>query len=180
MKGQQYLVENLTHSISDDWRLTFWGNGEKRTEVECLVNTMALVDKISFNDWTSRINDIYASCDIVVIPSDYEGLPNVMLEAILRGKRVSVRPTCVGACELLEEIGIDETWPWRKALEIDVDIWLEAQNKLKEVCDPKKVATEIAAFMGMYPKLIYRFKTISIRIPADLFAEIDKLTLKFI
>jgi len=34
--------------------------------------------------------------------------------------------------------------------------------------------------INLLPKLMYRFKTISIRIPADLFAEIDKLTLKFI
>lgn len=84
----------------------------------------------------------------MVIPSDYEGLPNVMLEAILRGKRVSVRPTCVGACELLAELGIGETWSWRTAMEISADKWIKAQNRLQEMCDPMKVATQIAAFMG--------------------------------
>ena len=84
----------------------------------------------------------------MVVPSDYEGLPNVMLEAILYGKRVSVRPTCTGACELLQEIGIGETWPWRRALEVPADKWANARERLAEICDPKKVGSEILSFMG--------------------------------
>ena len=34
--------------------------------------------------------------------------------------------------------------------------------------------------MPVHPKLMYRFNTISVEIPAALFAEIDKLILKFI
>lgn len=148
MKGQRNLVESLAESASDDWQLTFWGNGEKRPDVRCLVNSMTLTDKIFFNDWTSRINDIYSSCDIVIIPSDYEGLPNVMLEAILHGKRVSVRPTCTGACELISEIGLGETWPWRKALEIPEEDWIVARDRLAKLCDPKTVSAEILKFMA--------------------------------
>lgn len=148
MKGQGLLVNELAGEIKRDWSLTFWGEGEKRTEVERMVLEKGLGDNIKFNSWVGDRLRIYDLCDVVVIPSDYEGLPNVMLEAILYGKRVSVRPTCTGARELLREIGIGETWPWRRVLEIPIDNWAYARNRLSEICDSKKVGSEILSFMG--------------------------------
>lgn len=148
MKGQGNLVEGLGKDAADGWRLTFWGDGERRSDVERLVGEKGFSDRITFHDWERDRAKIYETCDVVVIPSDYEGLPNVMLEAILHGKRVSVRPTCIGACELLREIGLPETWPWRSAMEIDSDAWTRARRELAEVCAPKKVAEEVLSFMS--------------------------------
>ncbi len=147
MKGQGRLVEELSKDRADDWSLTFWGEGAKRAEVEGKVGYKKLADRVKFNDWIGDRASIYDGCDVVVVPSDYEGLPNVMLEAILFGKRVSVRPTCAGACELLREIGIGETWPWRSALAISGTAWRNAREKLVGICDPQRVAREIWDFM---------------------------------
>lgn len=146
-KGQELLVRSLSEDCDCDWHLTFWGEGERRFATEQLVEAMGLADRITFNDWERDKDKIYRDVECLVIPSDYEGLPNVMLEAILRGKRVSVRPTCVGACELLEEIGIGETWPWRKAMEIPRELWMSARDRLAKLCDPETVARGIANFM---------------------------------
>ena len=148
MKGQGLLVLELSQEPSQAWSLAFWGEGEKRAEVERIVNEKGLENKVKFNDWVRDRSLIYDKCDVVVVPSDYEGLPNVMLEALLYGKRVSVRPTCTGACELLQEIGIGETWPWQKALEVSVDKWSAARARLAEICDSKKVGAELLSFMG--------------------------------
>lgn len=148
MKGYGFLVEELAKDMARDWQLTFWGDGEKKLEVEASVRTNGLSSRIHFKPWEHDKAKIYAETDIVVIPSDYEGLPNVMLEAILHGKRVSVRQTCVGACELLDEIGIGDTWPWRKALAVPSDKWTAARERLTEICDPKKVGVEILSLMG--------------------------------
>lgn len=148
-KRQDLLVDMLAEDIADDWQLTLWGDGEKKSEVQDLVVRKGLSGRIVFNNWEHDKEKIYSETDIVVIPSDYEGLPNVMLEAILHGKRVSVRPTCVGACELLDEIGIGDTWPWRKALEIPVEKWNKAKDALIEICNPKKVAADILSFISI-------------------------------
>lgn len=148
MKGQHFLVEQLLSDDSSDWRLIFWGDGERRGEVEKFVAEHGLSERISFCDWTAEVTKAYERCDIVVIPSDYEGLPNVMLEAILHGKRVSVRPTCTGACELMDEIGLGVSWPWRKALEIPEKDWIVARDRLLELCDPKTVSSGILGFMS--------------------------------
>lgn len=148
MKGQEYLIRELYGEKMGDWMLDFWGEGERKASSEHMVAAFNLSDIVHFNGWQHNTAIIYDSCDIVVIPSDYEGLPNVMLEAILYGKRVSVRPTCVGACELLKELGLPETWPWRKVLEIPVESWDKARNMLAEICNPSKVAETIFEFMS--------------------------------
>ena len=148
-KGQELLARMMAEDATDDWLLTFWGEGLRRHATEKLVVELGLADRISFQNWERDKDMIYKNVDCLVIPSDYEGLPNVMLEAILRGKRVSVRPTCVGARELLEEIGVGETWPWRKAIGIPQETWREARTKLARLCDPETVARGIADFMGV-------------------------------
>ena len=148
-KGQGRLVEELSKDKADDWSLTFWGDGERRADVEAMaVDGGFAVGRVRFNDWERDRARIWAECDMAVIPSDYEGLPNVMLEALLNGKRVSVRPTCVGACELLREIGLSGTWPWRSALAMPVSAWMDARAKLVGICDPQRVAREIWNFIA--------------------------------
>lgn len=149
MKGQKLLIEEFAKSenLGRTSFLAFWGEGERRGECEEFARQLGLDDRIKFENWTSDKDRIYSSADCVVIPSDYEGLPNVMLEAILRGKRVSVRPTCVGACEMLTDLGLSETWPISAALSIPVEKWSAAREKLAAICAPEKVAKEIAEFM---------------------------------
>lgn len=150
MKGQKLLIEEFAKSenLFQIDSLTFWGEGDKRNECEELVGRLKLGDRIKFENWTSDKDRIYSSADCVVIPSDYEGLPNVMLEAILRGKRISVRPTCEGACELLSDLGIQETWPISKSMSIAKGAWESARQKLINLCDPAMVAKTIVQFMG--------------------------------
>lgn len=150
MKGQRLLIEEFARSENSGRTsfLTFWGEGERRGECEELARQLDLEGRIKFENWTSDKDRIYSSADCVVIPSDYEGLPNVMLEAILRGKRVSVRPTCVGACELLSDLGIQETWPVSRSLSIAEGAWESARQKLINLCDPAMVAKTIVQFMG--------------------------------
>ena len=153
-KRQELLVEMLAngeHGLGNDWALTFWGSGERRAEVEALVAKRGLGGQVRFEDWTSDKDRIYRDADIMVLPSDHEGLPNVMLEALLRGKRVSIRPTVDGGCELLQDLGLGETWPISKAVEIPVEKWRTAREKLAAICAPEKVAKEIAEFMQVVP-----------------------------
>lgn len=148
MKGQMLLVEELVTEARQGWRLAFWGEGELRAKVERVVEERGLEGNIKFNDWVAERSCIYDQCDVVVIPSDYEGLPNVMIEALLYGKRVSVRPTCTGACELLREIGLAETWPWRRTLEVPTEKWVAARERLAKICDPQRVGAELLSFIG--------------------------------
>ncbi|MBP5286206.1 MAG: glycosyltransferase [Kiritimatiellae bacterium] len=148
MKGQEWMLRNEEKRIKDGkWRIVFFGNGTRRAACERLSEELGMKSYVAFRDWTADKDAIYRDADCVAIPSDYEGIPNVMIEAILRGIRVAVRPSCAGACELLEEIGIGETWPVERALAIPSGRWEEAREKLVSLASPTDNARRVLEFL---------------------------------
>ena len=71
------------------------GDGPERARLERLRDTLALGGRVDFIGATSAIASLYASLDLLVIPSRSEGLPNVLLEALRAD--VPVVATSVGA-----------------------------------------------------------------------------------
>jgi len=71
------------------------GDGPERARLERLRDTLALGGRVDFIGATSAIVSLYASLDLLVIPSRSEGLPNVLLEALRAD--VPVVATSVGA-----------------------------------------------------------------------------------
>lgn len=53
-----------------------------------LINDMGLKDIVHLEDATSNIHSIMYNCDIVGLFSKYEGLPNVICEAMMMGKPI--------------------------------------------------------------------------------------------
>lgn len=77
------------------------GDGPARVALEQLRDALGLAAHVGFLGTTVNIERVYASIDLLVIPSRSEGLPNVMLEALRAD--VPVVATRVGAIpEVLE------------------------------------------------------------------------------
>ncbi len=72
----------------------FIGDGPQRSQLQKKVRRQGLSQHVSFAGHCTDIAPVYAAVDLVVIPSLSEGLPNVLLEALLYGKAVVA--TCVG------------------------------------------------------------------------------------
>jgi len=77
-------------------RLVIVGDGPLRTELEARVNALGLADRVflpGFIDgrWAMRGFDIFA------LPSEYEGFPYVLLEAMAEG--LPIVATCVGGAD---------------------------------------------------------------------------------
>jgi glycosyltransferase involved in cell wall biosynthesis len=66
------------------------GDGPQRTLLEKLVRELNLSDIVRFHGWLNRdsLRTHYQEADIVINPSRYEGMPNVLLEAMACGKPV--------------------------------------------------------------------------------------------
>lgn len=76
--GGQTAVPFLIHMV---------GEGPQKTELEKLAQTLMLSDRIVWHDWLERsaLKEIYQHVDCLILPSRYEGMSNVILEAMACG-----------------------------------------------------------------------------------------------
>jgi glycosyltransferase involved in cell wall biosynthesis len=108
-KGFRHLIEAaaILGQKRDDTIFLIAGKGRLEGQLKKLVNTMGLDDKIHFLGFRENIDSYMTACDLFVLPSLFEGMPNVVMEAMASGKAV-VATDVNGARELMmdEETGI--------------------------------------------------------------------------
>lgn len=69
----------------DDWRLDIFGQGEWEKKLKCMINNAGLEKSAFINKPTKSIGDEYARSSLLVMSSNYEGFPMVMIEAMACG-----------------------------------------------------------------------------------------------
>lgn len=82
-------------------RVLIAGDGPLRRELEAFARDVDLGDKAKFLGLREDMPTLYEAADAVVLPSSYEGLPNLLLEAQLRAIPV-VASAAPGTVELVE------------------------------------------------------------------------------
>ncbi len=80
-KGHDILLRALTEL--PDVRLLIAGDGPDDAFVDALIAKLGLADRVERLGWQEDMSAVYSSIDMVVIPSRFEGLPLVALEAML-------------------------------------------------------------------------------------------------
>jgi glycosyltransferase involved in cell wall biosynthesis len=81
-----------------DLRFQIVGDGPLRTELESIAHSKRLSPNVlRFCGELQELADLYRSSDILVLTSEYEGVPNVILEAMSHS--LAVVATRVGAVE---------------------------------------------------------------------------------
>jgi glycosyltransferase involved in cell wall biosynthesis len=103
-KGQDILLEALTKPVwkSRGWRLTLYGNGPVKNGIERLVQRFELERRVTLAGYVSSVEDIWAENHVLVMPSRLEGLPLVVVEAMLCGRPV-VATDVAGHSEIVED-----------------------------------------------------------------------------
>lgn len=85
-KGHRRLIKSLVNlNINQDWRLDIIGEGEDRKTLEDLIKKNALEDKVFLRGYFSNPWKIAANADCLLLPSHWEGMPNVVLEGFACG-----------------------------------------------------------------------------------------------
>ncbi len=89
-KGHRYFLEAVT-MLGDkgkdiDFRII--GDGILRHELERMARDFGIDDRVRFLGYQKDMREVIATFDLVVLPSLYEGLPLVILEAGAMGKPV--------------------------------------------------------------------------------------------
>jgi glycosyltransferase involved in cell wall biosynthesis len=91
---------DLLQHVRPDVRTLIVGAGPQRRELEETAHAYRLDDKVRFLGHRDDVPRLLAACDLLVLPSKYEGLPNVVLEA-MRYRKPVVATAAPGTTELV-------------------------------------------------------------------------------
>lgn len=106
-KGQDLALEALAREGCERAHLLVAGDGELRTSLEERARALRVADRVRFLGWREDVPALLATCDVVLLPSRWEGMPYVALEALACARPLVATPVD-GARELLagERCGI--------------------------------------------------------------------------
>ncbi|WP_219835801.1 glycosyltransferase [Paenibacillus sp. R14(2021)] len=82
-------------------RLIVLGEGKERAKLEGLRDRLGLTDKVDFHGFASNPFAYVAKADLFVLSSRWEGMPNVLLEALAVGIQI-VSTDCIGVDDVLD------------------------------------------------------------------------------
>ena len=76
---------NLIHAKHPDYRMVFWGDGEDLDSAKTLVHELQLDDCVAFHGVSKNVLQDIKDSEIYLLTSDYEGIPNTLIEAMSIG-----------------------------------------------------------------------------------------------
>ena len=94
------LLKKSPHLI-----LTIYGEGSERLNLEHLIHSLGLHDKVSLPGAIQNIQEALIKADLFIFPSQYEGFPNALCEAMAVGLPV-IASDCSGNIDIVRD-GID-------------------------------------------------------------------------
>lgn len=82
--------------------LMFVGQGQNEPMLRAIAHNLGIADQVVFAGFHSDPSPFYATADLFVLSSDYEGLPTVLIEALSFGLPVISTDCPSGPAEILE------------------------------------------------------------------------------
>lgn len=86
-KGIDTMLDALGGLRALDWTLEIGGDGPEIPALSAQAERLGIADRVAFLGWLSRegVAELYRRGDVLIFPSRYEGMPNVVLEGIASG-----------------------------------------------------------------------------------------------
>ena len=103
-KGQDLALAALCEPGLEQVQLALAGNGGERAALERQCARLGLKERVRFLGFRRDVPALLASADVLLLPSRWEGLPYIVLEAMAAGRAVVATPVD-GARELIRASG---------------------------------------------------------------------------
>lgn len=88
-----------------DYKIVFWGDGPDQYRVKELTKELGIDSKVIFGGVTDSVLEKVNQSEIFVLSSDYEGIPNVLIEAMSIGMPCVATDCSPGGARMLLEDG---------------------------------------------------------------------------
>ncbi len=86
-KNFKLLIESFTQAFASNNKamLQIYGEGNRKRELQDYIAEKGMTDRIMLMGRTNNIKEVYQKADLFVLSSDFEGMPNALLEAMACG-----------------------------------------------------------------------------------------------
>lgn len=105
-KRQDVLLESfkLFHEAHPEYKLSIYGDGADKEKIQTLIDKMGLSECAVLEGRTNRVEEEIAHAAAFVLASDFEGIPNALIEAMSIGvPSVSTNCSPGGAALLIQD-----------------------------------------------------------------------------
>lgn len=104
-KNQKILLEAfaLIHAQHPEYTLEIYGEGALRQQLQAQIDGLGLQNAVSLRGYASDIHEKLTQCAMFVLPSDYEGMSNALMEALAIGVPTVTTDHPIGGARMLIE-----------------------------------------------------------------------------
>lgn len=156
-KNHEMLIRAFADIAEEypDYKLIIYGEGELKEKLKDLVNELGMQKRICLPGGISNVQDVIYKTRIFVLPSNTEGVPNTLIEAMILGLTVIATDCpCGGPADLIEHgingllTPVGDTSKLKDCLQIVLndlkraDEMGENATKMKNIYYPDKVYKE--------------------------------------
>jgi len=103
-KNQKFLIRAFAETGDADSLLMLCGDGGLKSECEALAKSLNVDDRVIFTGNQKNVWEYYSAMDIFAFPSEYEGLPGVVVEAQASGLKCIMSDTITGDVMVTDRI----------------------------------------------------------------------------
>lgn len=103
-KNYPLLIEAVSKVVSNDSNieLRIYGEGSQEENLRQLISTRGVSDRVFLCGRTSRVREVLMESDLYVLCSNFEGMPNSLMEAMATGLPCISTDCPTGPSELIE------------------------------------------------------------------------------
>lgn len=146
------LIEAFAQVTDRDTRLVILGEGEERAALTALVSRLGLGDRVSLPGFVANVAQAFQEADLFVLPSAYEGLPAVVLEAMAANCPVLCTDCFPAARSLVGNVEgcaiIENTEPPHLAKQIVKHLRAPKPSHLREIAERYSILNGIQSHLS--------------------------------
>lgn len=165
-KNHEMLIKAfcMVASRHKNIRLNIYGQGELRSYLQSLIDTSEFKDRIRLCGVSTNVKDVLQANELFVLTSNYEGMPNALIEAMATGMPCISTDCPTGPADLINEqngilvnMGDVEMCAsaMEKMIEDNASAWMmgqRAQETISQKYQRKKITGEFVSFCKEYLK----------------------------
>jgi len=119
LKGFEKAIKALSKLQGINWQYEIVGSGPLRSDLEKLIISLNLKDKVILSGWSTNLEEKYHNSDIQLIPSRFEGFGLIAVEGMSTGLPIiasdipglnEVVSSSIESCFLVKDINNIDAW----------------------------------------------------------------------